>query len=849
MKARKGALGASSKGRDSIVVKESLNPEREEEDNKQFTVAMQDNTLRQELETAWVICLRYGEPLKKSKCPAKNVLRYTIETGFANTDRNTNVVQRSMDLFLDEEGFIHFDGFVKTLFYMGMERFPHLKTDYQQALQQVHAQFIRPHIFRHIASQESDGSEPDEKLLSIPEIDRLLYVYDAPLGRIFNRYKDFDRHHNRELTLDQNKLLDNFMEVEEMKEMLKDAGYFPRLVAYSDISRCCQYACFGKIVVDPTRQGGARFSSIDAKKDMKDVGPMDVLEASAFVKPSDLGAEAANPLYVPLLPKEFLTDEALLDKARFMSALVRLSQVIYARMSPASPGASAAMASASAFLPEPSMGAIASDQSISNTAIPVVRFPTKASRFEALLEDIEGYYEKMFQKAITSECDYTERGLPVISSGHACTPDHGPMSGFELSIAGNNFCEKRGVFARFSVGSETALVVRSKEIQKRKIIVDAPAMTPSDVEVQVDFRHGEYDVFLNRITRARVECSNNRWDYSKTEPAQMVTFRMTLPPVAVDVDTTSRLMKLFGSVCAMGDSMNTKLLSKAKWKTLKEHCELSEAPKGTNSDNEAFFLEVAEFHDGIHDLSLNFKGFMRVLVRTLVEMVGDGWVDALQIVSEKRFEAQKRVGAEDGTKADQSDVALARRAIAAVERRSDVQVDIMLGPIRVGVLCSRPGDVSTITSGRSVVIMKHPALSYVHHEVNSERVVLANITASLSVPHLLRRLLHHGFDVCAHNPNQNARKPAGRCWAVHNADGERVGALWDSPGNYSCIEWQPAVQEMANTKFSMCCYKEEKTMDFVICYIQFSKAKDAAEVRNALIQRGYTLTTTLYRIP
>ena len=181
MKARKQATGAAAalKNRDSVVPK-SLNPEREEEDAKQFAIAMQDSTLRQELETAWVICLRYGEPLKKSRCPARNVLRYTMETTFANTDRNAGIVQRSMDLFLDDDGTLLFDGFVKTLFYMGMERFPNLKFDYQQALQQVHSMYIRPHIFKHIASQESDGSESDEKLLSIPEIDRLLYVYDTP---------------------------------------------------------------------------------------------------------------------------------------------------------------------------------------------------------------------------------------------------------------------------------------------------------------------------------------------------------------------------------------------------------------------------------------------------------------------------------------------------------------------------------------------------------------------------------------------------------------------------------------------------------------------------------------------
>ena len=804
----------------------SLNPEREEEDAKQFAAAMADANNRLELERAWVVALSHGEPLVLGRLDVTRLYGYAADCGFGTNDRFLGMATSAFDLFSedDRDGCVGFDGFVKALFYMGMDRFG-LQGDHQGALAKMMTTYVRPYNEAHRQKNASDGSEPDDVLLAIPEIDRILYVYDGVMDRLFNRYRDVDQHTNRELTLDQNRLLDQYVEVEELKELLKDFNLFPRMVAYTDISRACQYSCFGKIVVDPSRQGGARYSAIDAKKDAGADIKMEAFSADEFTPeaPGDRG-DAPNPLYLPILPPEYLTDEALLDKARFMSAMVRLAQCIYSR------GTASDAASTS----------VSGNDS----------YPTRTSRLEALLRYMGPYYEKIFQRTMESDCDYSEKGLPTISLNAPFFPPTGPMTGYEMTINGGNFCEKRGVFVRFGEGDD-AKVVRCKSIARRKIIVDVPEAAPRDVEVQVDFNHGAYDVCFNKVTKQRVECSNNRWQYSNTEPPQYILLKMKLPPYTVDEETSAKLIKLFGAVCAFQDSFNTKLMVRSKWRALKEHCELTEAAVPDGPDHDVFYMEVAEFHEGAHDLSLNFKGFLRVLSRTLLAMHGEErWMEGLLFVAGKRFETQKRLGVEKTAKTDQSDVALARRAIAMVERQPYITLDVFLGPIIVGVLKGVPGDISTATGGAPVVLQRaHPQLTYTHLECNTQSVVLAHLTASHGLHHFVRRLLHDGFDVSCHSPNIGTRRPAGRCWAIKNAEGARIGAVWDYSGNYSNIEWQPALQEMASRNFTMCTYVEEKSLDFVLGYLCYTKAKDIAQLRANLAARGYSLMTKLFRLP
>lgn len=802
---------ATKKSSNDVVAE--LNPQRAEDDRKNCEIALSDPATREILELAWYAILNNGECLRKEACDLKHFRVFVVQSKYGSNDRHLSTALHCFDGQQQTDETIDFKGFVKVLFHMGMLMYS--TDDYAVAMQKM-IDFVKFFYEQYKIANEHDGSGPDDRMLDIPEIDRLLYVYDAVFERLFNRYKDVDQHANRELTLEQLKILDQFVEVEEVKEMLKDYGYFPKYLSYVEISRCCQFACFGKLVVDPTRQGGARFSSIsEAKKDVTLSPAVAVLDVPDG-PPSDEG-RCTNPLFLPMLPAEYMHDEALLDKPRFMSCFMRLGQTLYSR-------------------PEYTK-----------------KLPSICSRIEEMLTAMMPMYDKMFCRPMDQDCDFTEKGVPVLlntAPSAALVPARGLLDGgFELNVQGSNFCEKRGVFVRFGEG-ESAIIVRSKQIQKKKVVVDAPRVKHQDTVVEAEFQHGEYIVELQHIAKLRVECSNNRWQYSVTEPGQIMTFFKPLPKVVVDEPTSAKLMKLFSAVCAVNDRYNTKYLSREKWRKVKGMCNLKESLGGAEQDNDVFFLEVAEYHEGVADLSLDFKSYLRVIVRTLYQSMGEAWVAGLMKVAEVTM-GQGTRGNETIQRLEEDEITIARRAIDLVEHRTCKELDVFLGPVHCGVLRQCPGDITSVCMGKPVLHRKnHPFLSYEHHEINSESIILGHIRVAQSFVHLINRLLQEGFDLACHHKNSQTRKPAGRCWSIaRSGDGSRVGALWDYPGNYSNLEWQPAHGDMVHDQITLCFYAPQTSTDYVVGFILFSKADSISHLRALLAARGYNCTTKLYKLP
>lgn len=806
---------SSTPSRDRV----SLNPEREAADDRDAEAALQDVALKEQIESAWYCMLHNGEHLRKQRCDAARYRAFVERSGFSTSDRHMNIALRNFGMQAGDDDFLTLPGFVKTLLHLAADRFQ-LPHDRLAALKSFVEAYVVPFTLMHRSANAHDGTGPDDALLCIPEIDRLLYVYDSVFERMFVRYRDVDHHQTRELTLDQVKILDQFLEVEEVKELLKDFGIFPKMVSFVELSRACQWTCFGRIVIDPTKQGAARTSNIEAPR--KESGQVGLNLATDAENP------AVNALFVPQLPQEYQANEVLLDKPRFMTCIIRLAQMIY------------------------------------NKPDYAKSLPSVVSRVEELLLFMSSTYEKMFSKTMESDCDFSEKGVPLlnnVSASSALSPDTGSMQGgFEIVVNGSNFCEKRGVFVRF--GSSGRVVVRAKQIQKKRVTVDAPQMSPEDVEIDVDFQHGEYHLHLQKIVKVAVECSNNRWQYSETDPTQYFTFRDKPTQWTIGVELSTKLMKLFGAVCSMGDTKKqSKRMNREKWRTFKTMAHLSEAIRhtrdisatsgsSTDEDNDLFFLEVAEYHtDGENELSLAFKGFLRVVARTLYEMHGETeWFERISEAAALQLTTQRHV-VEAGPVVEQNEMVLARRAISMVERRSILELDVFMGPVLCGVLRSRPGDVLSSYSGRAVVHLRgHGFLSYDHMEINTEVCVLRHLQLSQSLPHFLQRLRKDGFDFAAHHPKPNTRKPAGRCWTVHLSD-VCVGALWDYEGNFSCMEWQPADKELFHAKMTMTMYEEERSPNFVACYLHFSKAKDVQQLRSILEAKGFALKTKLYRVP
>lgn len=842
--------GGTTKGH-SPIDRVSLNPSREAEDERDAESVLSDPSLREPIEACWFCVLHNGSHLRTQRCDVPRFRLLVEASGMCSTDRQMNAALRQFSLHVTEDDDrLDLRGFVKCLLHIGCDRFG-LPADKPAVMRKMIDTYLTPYVVRYRATNAHDGTGPDDTLLNIPEIDRLLYVHDAVFERLFLRYRDVDHHQTRELTLEQVKILDQFMEIEEMREFLKDFGFFPRLCSFVELSKAGQWASFGKLVVDPTKQGAGRVSNIEAaKKAAGDGGVVGVnVAASDGVADPQATAEhdTVNALHVPSLPQEYQTSEVLLDKARFMSCVLRLAQMIYAK-------------------PE--------HQKL---------LPSIVSRVEEFLAQVSPVYERMFNRSMDSDCDYSEKGVPLlnnVSPSSALQPDRGPLSGgIEIAVLGSNFCEKRGVFVRF--GSTGDVVVRAKSITKKKILVDAPAMAPDDVEVDVDFQHGEYVMKICKTAKVIVECSNNRWQYSDTDPAQCFTFRGAPRYWTFGEELSAQLMKLFGAVCALteingvpvaGGGSSNKLMNRERWRELKRMTGMSEAvtsrsprrggpeaAQGADStsgaaeeDKDVFFLELAEYHDADHDLSLPFKAFLRAVTRTLYEMHGEEmWRTCVDEIAATQLGVQRRV-VQPGPIMEQNELVLARRAIAMVERRSMLELDVFMGPVLCGVLRSRPGDVTSSYSGLPTVHVRgHSFLSYDQVEINTETCILRHLQMSYSIPHFILRLKKDGFDFASRHPRQKTRKPAGRCWALflESAPDKQIGAVWDYEGNYSCLEWQPAEKELFHPQITMTLYEEERSTQFVACYLLFQKSSNVQHLRAQLEWKGFTLKTKLYRVP
>jgi hypothetical protein len=289
-------------------------------------------------------------------------------------------------------------------------------------------------------------------------------------------------------------------------------------------------------------------------------------------------------------------------------------------------------------------------------------------------------------------------------------------------------------------------------------------------------------------------------------------------------------------------------MSREKWRLFKQVCGLTESLEG-NEDNEPYFLEVAEIFDGAHEMSLSFKGFLRALARVLLLMFKDDWAAKIAEIAAVKFD-ERRKAPVHAPRGEQNEAVLARRSIGMVERRSARELDIFLGPVLCGYVSSRPGDITSSSSGRSVTHVKaHPFLSYDHMELNTELGVMRHLQMSQSLEHLLSRLRQDGFDFAAHHPKPQTRRPAGRCWSLLTAEHNVIGAVWDYQGNYSCLQWQPADKELYSANFTVGMYEEEKATNFISCYLSFAKAKNVEQLRTSLESKGYILETRLFRVP
>eukprot|EP01062_Namystynia_karyoxenos_P073089 TRINITY_DN69935_c0_g1_i1.p1 TRINITY_DN69935_c0_g1~~TRINITY_DN69935_c0_g1_i1.p1 ORF type:complete len:999 (+),score=390.42 TRINITY_DN69935_c0_g1_i1:81-2999(+) len=777
---------------------------------------------------------------------------------------------------------------------------PEMDAEHERALHWMAETYLDPWLERYRQRNDNDGLQPGDGLFLPLECDRILYVYDTPLTKLFDRYRALDQHTNRQLSFDYMKQLNEYVELSELRDFCKDYGLFPKVLSFAEISKIAQIACFGKVLTEPTRQTQGAEGMPDTKELVRrksGAAAQDLRqyqdEQGGMVKPEEgLGQHSDVGLGNQYVNPEGVT-EPLLDRTMFMDCIMRIAQVIYQR-----------------------------------TDKDRLELPSVAARIEALLRHMEPVYLKQFGREMRDDCDWELKGPPVLKAtaeNVACTGPLGPRGpcsgGYDIMVEGHNFCTKRSVYVKFfdPLGkTPRPFVVKAHTVKPRRVWVTAPKVEPTDVaaEVAFDHDHRTWSVTVSRVAVLRVECSNDRHNYTSTEPEQSFIFQDVSPPWYIPEDLAVKAHKVFQNVVSFKDRRNTRFMTRSKWRRFKRDYGIVEQilrkPRLSEDGERIVYEDKEDPHfdhlaqeqilppvvgreaDGAglgperkEDVIL-FPSFLRLLVRCFCEYQPDsdneestafdhirplGEIKAVIEAAAQREEKKVEHNVED----IQDEIALTRKQIELVERKTARELDVYCGPVLCATLSDRPGYVTLASAARSpgqsgkhplevhpegddgtqhgdpraeqrrqITRRKHRFLSCVIHDTNTEGRLLMHINTADSFDHLFDRLSRDNFDVAA-SADPATRKPTGRCWHLLHR-GEKLGAMWDYCGHFANQMWQPQRLDADHPHITMTVYREHTDLYYIICFMLYNKARTVKDLRTLLGQRGYTLKTCLYKV-
>ena len=95
--------------------------------------------------------------------------------------------------------------------------------------------------------------------------------------------------------------------------------------------------------------------------------------------------------------------------------------------------------------------------------------------------------------------------------------------------------------------------------------------------------------------------------------------------------------------------------------------------------------------------------------------------------------------------------------------------------------------------------------------------------------------------------------------SIVNERKEKVACIWDYPGQFSSITWQPRIGEKENPEITMTIYDwtngtedadqiTKSAQDFLNFHKIFTDSKSIGEARTLIEKSGYKLLTKLYKI-
>ncbi|EKX44785.1 hypothetical protein GUITHDRAFT_109211 [Guillardia theta CCMP2712] len=178
-----------------------------------------------------------------------------------------------------------------------------------------------------------------------------------------------------------------------------------------------------------------------------------------------------------------------------------------------------------------------------------------------------------------------------------------------------------------------------------------------------------------------------------------------------------------------------------------------------------------------------------------------------------------------------------RLQVSAAERRRDstyfesnhMKIDknafrsfgVYNGEVLCGRLEERPGAVEIVDEHDKVDSLKpvkRLETRYVTgriHDIYSRNTIISIITSSKGFNHLLDNLIRSGFDL---NFNIAKGSRVSRCWRITSED-TPIGAIWDSPGTYSCLK----------------------------CWDAFRNSRNSSDMRRYLMELGFLTSPVYYK--
>jgi hypothetical protein len=483
-------------------------------------------------------------------------------------------------------------------------------------------------------------------------------------------------------------------------------------------------------------------------------------------------------------------------------------------------------------------------------------------RVETFLATLQEPYHKMFAVTMQEDqFDLSTIGNPIVKS---CTPPQGPHDGgIEIFINGFKFDRRLGgVYCRFGKA-----FVKATDVTNNRITVRPPPRIETGIlkpDIGIEFEQGENHMtfIVNVFNKIDIDVFvTNRMN----EPKNMSTtcapfsYKDAMPSFILGPEIINEMEPLFSTYCKIDDPYNTGLMTLEKWKTYKGDMAGIEAlgvqleePKEEQDDSDEResgdidFYKFAQSERG--GFKLNFQQFLMANVFIILTKMEEKHpveflIRFLQFKDEMRL-GTKTVASEN----IQSEEALLWQEINSVLKRPHRIFDIYSGPVLVGRAEEKAGPV--LSTANKILMPKHKFMQYRQYDANTESTVLKHISVAETFSHFIRRCIQYGFDVAASHQDPSTRTPVGRCWHIYNNAREKIGVLWDYPGQYSNLDWHPRSGELEHKKILLTIYDGNGTSlksDFLSGYQIFNEADSIGKARDLIEKNGYRLRTVLYK--